>query len=66
MVPTGCWIGAGLGPEADQLEGGSTAVLAGMRPCDTVRSQMAIASGCKSRATSLLKVSPTGLQNQIV
>ena len=23
MVPTGCWIGAGLGPEADQLEGGS-------------------------------------------
>ena len=44
MVPTGCWIGAGLGPEADQLEGGSTAVLAGMRPCDTVRSQMAIVS----------------------
>ena len=23
MVPTGCWIGAELSPEADQLEGGS-------------------------------------------
>ena len=23
LVPTGCWVGAGLAPEADQLEGGS-------------------------------------------
>lgn len=23
LVPTGCWVEAGLGPEADQLEGGS-------------------------------------------
>lgn len=68
MVPTGCWIGAGLGPEADQLE---ARIPQQCWPCCLVQySEIPngyLHSGCKSRATSLPgSKSPTGLQNQIV